>query len=272
MTLRSPAYDRADLALIRDAARACGAVLRDRFGAPVKTWRKSGGSPVTEIDIALDAKLKHDLLAARPGYGWLSEETPDDPARLAHRRAFIVDPLDGTAAFLSAKPEFCVAIAIAEAGEAAAGVVYNPITDEMFEAARGGGAWRNGAKLATSAQRSLPGASILTSKAFFSSPRWTAPWPAVKSAQKAALCLRLAHCAAGDFDGVISLGPKNEWDIAPGAILVTEAGGHVTGGGGETLRFNQPDPRTPGVVAGGAGLHPLLIDHLRANARPPSTV
>ena len=272
MTSPSPAYDPADLALIRDAARACGPLLRANFGGRVKTWNKPGGSPVSEIDIALDAKLKRDLLAARPSYGWLSEETPDEPARLNHERIFIVDPIDGTDAFLKSKPEFCVAIAIAEAGQAVAGAVYNPITEEMFEAARGGGAWRNGAKLHATPRATLEGATILTSKTFFSSPRWVEPWPAVKPAQKAALCLRLAHCAAGDFDAVISLGPKNEWDIAPGAILVSEAGGRISGEAGRSLTFNQPDPRTPGLVAGGADLHPLLIEHLRINARPTSKV
>jgi myo-inositol-1(or 4)-monophosphatase len=262
--------DLADRDLIVDAARACGPLLRERFGTPVKMTNKPGGSPVTEIDLALDDQLKRTLRSARSDYGWLSEETADTPDRLAHERIFIVDPLDGTSAFINGKPEFAVAIAVAARGALVASVVYNPITDELFEAARGAGARRNGAPLTASAQKTLDGATILSTKTFFQSARWSSPWPAVKPMQKAALTLRLAHVAASDFDGAISLGPKNEWDIAPGAILITEAGGAITGSQGQSLLFNQPDPRNPGVVAGGAALHPLLIEQLRIRTRPPT--
>lgn len=259
-----PASDAADLALIVEAARACGPLLKSSFGSPVKNWTKDGGSPVSEIDLALDEEIKRILRSARPHYGWLSEETPDDVARLSHARVFIVDPLDGTEAFLHGKPEFCVSIGLAENGRMIAGCVYNPISEELFEAARGGGARCNGAPIAASAASDLTDARILATKTFFTSPRWRTPWPAMAVTQKAALAYRLALVAAGVVDGAVSLGFKNEWDIAAGALLVEEAGGVAGDGHGRPLIFNQPNPRSPGLVAAGPNLFPLLSERLRS--------
>jgi myo-inositol-1(or 4)-monophosphatase len=251
------------LALIVEAARACGPLLKSSFGAPVKNWAKAGGSPVSEIDLALDEQIKRILRGARPDYGWLSEETPDDAVRLAHARIFIVDPLDGTDAFLRGVAEFCVSIGVAENGRMIAGCVYNPISEEVFAAARGEGATRNGAPIAASRKAALAGARVIAAKTFFASPRWRTPWPAMAVTQKAALAYRLALVAAGEVDGAVSLGFKNEWDIAAGVLLVEEAGGVARDGSGRPLAFNQPDPRSPGLVAAGPNLFPLLSERLR---------
>lgn len=258
----SDAAHRADLALIVEAARACGPLLKSSFREPVKSWAKEGGSPVSEIDLALDEKIKRILRGARPDYGWLSEETPDDEARLSHARVFIVDPLDGTEAFLRGKPEFCVSIGLAENGRMIAGCVYNPISEELFEAARGEGAKCNGAPITATAKSELDDARIIATKTFFTSPRWRTPWPAMAVSQKAALAYRLALVAAGAVDGAISLGFKNEWDIAAGALLVEEAGGFARDGKGRPLVFNQPVPRSPGLLAAGPNLFPLLSERL----------
>lgn len=259
----SDAEFRADLALIVEAARACGPLLKSSFGAPVKNWAKVGGSPVSEIDLALDEQIKRILRGARPNYGWLSEETPDDDARLSHARVFIVDPLDGTEAFLRGKAEFCVSIGLAENGRMVAGCVYNPISEELFEAARGGGTKCNGAPIAATPKAELADARIIATKTFFTSPKWRTPWPAMTVTQKAALAYRLALVAAGVVDGVVSLGFKNEWDIAAGALLVEEAGGQAGDGHGRPLVFNQPAPRSPGLLAAGPNLFPLLSERLR---------
>lgn len=270
MTSPSPDSEttRADLALIKEAVLACGPLLREAFGGKVKMWSKPGGSPVTEIDLAVNEILHARLLSARPAYGWLSEESPDDSARLSCARTFIVDPLDGTASFLQGKPEFGIAVALADGDAAIAGVVYNPITEELFEAAKGDGAFLNAKPIQTSTADELEHARILTPKKFFSSRTWKAPWPTMNIDQRGALTYRLALVAAGAFDGTASLGLKNEWDIAAGAILISEAGGRITDPWGERLLFNQPDPRAPGLVAAGARLHPLLIERLRETPHP----
>ncbi len=229
---------------------------------PVKTWAKHGGSPVTEVDIALDTQLKTHLREARPRYGWLSEETPDAPDRLARTRVFIVDPLDGTQSFLNHQAEFCVSIAIADVGVVTAGVVYDPIADLLYEAASGQGAWKNGSPARARTVTALGEASLLASKMLFANAQ-----PAPRVDQKGALALRLALVAAGKFDGVVSLGYKAEWDLAAGALLVAEAGGEATTQTGSPLKFNQPQPRNLGIVAAGPGLHGLLIERAQSQAR-----
>lgn len=257
-----------DLALLETAARAAGDILRNGFGRRVETWSKGAAGPVTEIDLAADKLLKETLTGARPDYGWLSEETTDNPERLGKRRVFIVDPLDGTIAFIKGEPDFVTALAIVEDGEPIAAALYAPITDEMFLAARGAGAFLNGAPIAVTSRTALEEARIIASKAVIASPQWPQPWPPLRLAQCNSVAYRLATVARGKVDGLLAFGYKNEWDTVGGALIVAEAGGVVSDPWGKPLRFNQPDPRAPGAVAGGATLHALLIERTQAIPHP----
>ncbi len=134
----------ADHALIRDVARDAGALAMKWFHRGAVAWDKSPDNPVTEADIAVNNRIRERLMAARPHYGWLSEETRDDWENRDGCRIFVVDPIDGTKAFIRGEPYFCIAIARLEKDVPVAGVVYNPSTDEMFEATAGGGAYLNG--------------------------------------------------------------------------------------------------------------------------------
>ena len=134
-----------DLALIRKAVLAAGKIAKDAFDAnDAEVWDKDKGHLVTDADIAVNEYLLKTLCEARPGYGWLSEETKDDHSRHACPRTFVVDPIDGTRAFIDRTPNFAVSVAIIENGKSIAGVVYNPLKDEIFEATLGGGAKLNG--------------------------------------------------------------------------------------------------------------------------------
>lgn len=160
----APASDRAaDLALLIDQAREAGEIARLHHRTDVATWEKpEGAGPVTAADIAIDRMLKRTLLAARPDHGWLSEEIEDDPARLDHDRVFIVDPIDGTRAFMRGDDSFCHALAIAEAGEVTVAVAYFPIRDQMYWAVKGGGAFLDGTPLHVSARAEIDGAVALS--------------------------------------------------------------------------------------------------------------
>jgi myo-inositol-1(or 4)-monophosphatase len=254
--------------LLRAAVLSVGPLLRESFGASVRTWSKGAAGPVTEIDLAIDARLQEILRAARPDYGWLSEESPDTPERLQRRKVFILDPLDGTAAFIKKRPDFCVALAVVEDGAPVAGVVYAPITEELFAAAKGKGASLNGAPIRTTAAAQIQHCRMIGPKDLFSHPKWAPPWPPMQIEPKAALAYRLALVAAGLADATLSLGYKHEWDIAAGALLVVEAGGRITDPFGQPLKFNQPDARCPGVVAAGPALHALLIDRTQSTPHP----
>jgi myo-inositol-1(or 4)-monophosphatase len=263
-----PGSDETDLALLRAAALACGPLLRNTFQTEVKTWSKGAAGPVTEVDLAVNALLKDHLRAARPGYGWLSEESADEPARVDRDRVFIVDPIDGTKAFIEGTPDFCVALAIVSNGRPVAAAIYNPITEEMFEARAGAGAYRNGVRTKVTDAGVLENARMLGRPAWFKNPRWPRPWPEMQVEHRNAIQYRLALVTSGAFDAMLSLGPKHDWDVAAGALMVEEAGGRATDPWGEALVFNKPEARTPGLVAAGPGLHPLLIERVRFMARP----
>ncbi len=150
-----------DPALIEQATREAGAIARSYFGGHYKAWDKGKGQPVTDADIAVDRFLHDALLRARPDFGWLSEETRDDPARVGMRRIFVVDPIDGTVAFIKGRPHFSVAVAIVEDTRPVAAVVYNPVLDECFTALRGAGAARNGTPIRASGQAAIEGSRML---------------------------------------------------------------------------------------------------------------
>jgi myo-inositol-1(or 4)-monophosphatase len=270
MTSPSPASENeADRALLEEAARACGPLLRGAFQTEVTVWSKDDSSPVTDIDLALDEQLHKALRGARPHYGWVSEESEEHDPGVENQRTFIVDPLDGTRAFIRGLPEFCVALAVEEGRHTVAGAIYNPITDELFSAHRGGGALLNGAPMQVTQAPALENALMAGRDGFFTAQRWASnPWPSVRTEYKNALSYRLALVASGRFDGMIALGFKHDWDIAAGALIVSEAGGVVSDPWGAPLRFNTPEKRSPGLVAAGPALHPLLIERVRITAHP----
>ncbi len=136
-----------DLALLRDAAREAGVIALRYFGKNPEVWMKGGTSPVSEADYAADTYLRNTLLAARPDYGWLSEETADGPERLTARRVFVVDPIDGTRGFLDGLKFWCVSVAVVEDGKPIAGVLECPAAHETYWATPGGGAFFNGERI-----------------------------------------------------------------------------------------------------------------------------
>jgi myo-inositol-1(or 4)-monophosphatase len=249
----------ADLDLIRDAARAAGALALEMRAQGVQSRAKPGGSPVSDADLAVDALLRERLLSARPDHGWLSEETPDSTDRLSRRRVFVVDPIDGTVAFLRDTPWWCVPIAIVEDGAPVAAVIHAPVTGETFEAVRGGGAWLNGRRLTASDASDLEDAEVLADARLLEGRDWPEPWPAMRFSKRNALAYRMALVAAGAFDAAIALTPKWDWDVCAGALIATEAGAVVSDHQGRPWRFNRADPRQASLICAAPALHPLIV-------------
>lgn len=250
----------ADLDLLRRAALEAGRIMLARRDKGLKIRSKPGGSPVTNADLAVDAFLTEALRSARPDYGWLSEETADDPARLQARRIFVVDPIDGTAAFIKRKPWFTVALAVVEDGRAVAGVVHAPALGETYEAALGAGARLNGEPIRPSDVRTLDDLGMVGDPALF----MREPWSATRVERRNSIAYRLALVACGAFDAAVALGPKWDWDVAAGAAIAAEAGAVVTGTAGQPFRFNQADPRQPGLLCAAPGVHALLLKRAEA--------
>ncbi|MXQ09431.1 3'(2'),5'-bisphosphate nucleotidase CysQ [Alphaproteobacteria bacterium GH1-50] len=254
-----------DLALLIDAAHEAGEIARSFWREDPQVWDKGGDDPVSEADFAVDRHLRQRLLAARPDYGWVSEETEDDSARLKAERVFIVDPIDGTRSFVKGEPTWAHSLAIAENGRPVAGVVFLPVRDKLYTAETGKGAALNGAALTARAAPALDGADILAPRVTFAPEFWAETPPEVTRHFRPSLAYRMALVAEGRFDAMMTLRNAWEWDIAAGAVIVEEAGAAVRDRLGRPLTFNAPSRQTAGVLAGGAG---LVDDAVRRLARP----
>lgn len=268
-----PAPDtKADLDLLTATVREAGAIARGFFGGDYKRWSKAQGSPVTEADLAVDKFLNERLGATRPGYGWLSEETEDNAARLERDTVFIVDPIDGTVAFLKGKPHFTICAAVVHDGRPLAGVVYNPITEECFAARQGAGATLNGAAIHVGAREEVEGCRMLADKAMLAHAAWNTPpnipWPAMEIETRSSIAYRMALVANASFDAMLALSAKRDWDLAAADIIVAEAGGIVTAHDGAALRYNRADALQPSVVAAGPALHARLMTRVAHIALP----
>jgi myo-inositol-1(or 4)-monophosphatase len=252
-----------DTGLLVNAVRQAGEIARRYYGGEYKSWNKSHGNPVTEADIEIDTFLKMSLLSERPAYGWLSEETADDPARLTRKRIFVVDPIDGTHGFLKQRPHFTIVAAVVENGRPVSGAIYNPITEEMFDATKGGLARKNGAAIQISTRNNFDGAKLLAEKKLMEPARWANPWPKTLTAEnRASAAYRMALVACGAFDAMLSLSPKSDWDLAAGDLLVHEAGGKVTTREGDLFLYNREQTTHRSVVCAGPQLHARLLQRL----------
>jgi myo-inositol-1(or 4)-monophosphatase len=249
-----------DLALLIDAARGAGAVAMRHFRADPQVWDKPGDAgPVSVADLEADAWLKRTLRAARPAYGWLSEETPDDAARLAHDRVFIVDPIDGTRAFIDGRAGWCVALAVVERGVPLAAAAWFPVRGQMYAARLGGGAVLNDAPVAHGGRAEPDGASVLAGKPQMRPQHWPGGAPDVALGFRPSLVHRVCLVADGGVDATLTFRHAWEWDVAAGALIAAEAGCVVTDGQGAPLRFNAPAPRTQGLIAAPPALHAALL-------------
>jgi myo-inositol-1(or 4)-monophosphatase len=250
-----------DLGLIRDAALEAGA-LAAGFLQPgrLRTWSKPGGSPVTNADLEVDRFLKARLSAARPDYGWLSEETVDDSSRLTAERTFVVDPIDGTIAFIKGRPWWAISIAVVEHGAPIAGALFAPAVGELYDARAGGGARLNGAPISAGDRAALAGASVLADARTLRRPDWPTPWPAdLRIETRNSVAYRMALVASGAFDAVIALSSKCDWDLAAADLIAREAGALATDHLGGRFVYNQPSVVKRSLIGAGPRLHRLIL-------------
>lgn len=254
-----------DLDLLLEAARAAGEVALGYTGKTAKRWEKpDGAGPVTEADIAVNLMLEKHLRAARPDYGWLSEESDDGKARLDHERVFIIDPIDGTRSFADGSDIWAHSIAIVENGEPIAAVIYLPARSKMFSAARGTGAFLNGGPIRVAGRRDIAGAEILATRPNMDASHWRRSTPPdIRRSHRPSLAYRMALVAQGKFDAMLTLRPAWEWDIAAGDLILREAGAVVTDRRGNPLQFNNAHPAQDGVVAANPAIHSQFLAALR---------
>jgi myo-inositol-1(or 4)-monophosphatase len=253
------------LAQMSEAARNAGEIALDFFRSGERTRAavdyKSGGSPVTEADYAVDRFLEGALRPTQPEFGWLSEEKTDDLDRLSRRAVFIVDPIDGTRGFVSGDPRWAVCVALVVSGEPILGVLRLPALDKTFAALRGRGATLNGEPIRVSNCDSLENARIAAPQRLLEALMRTGapiqPQPKIPS-----LAFRIAQVACGALDvGLASTG-AHDWDIAAADLVLREAGGVLYDAVGNAPIYNARDPRHGVLAASPVSLKSAMIDAL----------
>jgi len=241
-----------DLKIAKEAAIEAGKVILQYYKADYEIKEKSYHNPVTTADNAADDKIKNILTINRPQYGWLSEETLDSPERLSKKKVWVVDPLDGTKEFIEGVPNFVVSIGLVRDGKPILGVLYNPVTLELFTASEGEGAYLNNKRIHCTKKYNLHEMVMLNSRSETRKKLWE-PFKNTFSELKpiGSVAYKLGLTAAGKSDIFASLRPKNEWDICAGNCIINEAGGKLIDLNGEERKYNQLDTLiTPGLIAG----------------------
>ena len=242
-----------DLDRIRHALDLAAEALEPFTPGAIAAQMKQGDDPLTAADLAVDAVLKDAL--PRPGEGWLSEETADDPSRLECSRVWIVDPIDGTREFVMGIPEWCVSVALVVDGRPVAGGILSVANDQRIVGSVDDGVTLNGEPVACTDRDDIRGALVLGSRSEVKRGEWS-PFFATPIAVRnmGSVAYKLGLVAAGLADATWTLVPKNEWDVAGGAALVAAAGGSVMGLDYEPVRFNQPKTLMKGFIATAPGI------------------
>ena len=253
------------LALLVPIVRQAGEIGLGFVKSGAKAFVKKDASPVTEADLAINRFLSEQLRGLSPAIGWLSEEDGDDGERLKYRQVFILDPIDGTRGFIAGNGEWAVSVGLVEDGKPLAGVLYRPTTDELYAAARGLGATRNGERLAVTPGPAQATATIAGPKPVIELLQGDLP-QIRRLPSLASLALRLAAVAEGKCDAALAKPNACDWDIAAVDIILSEAGGRLTTLDGTDIAYNCPVPRHRTLVAAGLdrqdGLTALLRTRL----------
>ncbi|NHK26681.1 3'(2'),5'-bisphosphate nucleotidase CysQ [Parvularcula flava] len=253
----------ADRQAMREAVREAGAAVLALFGGSIDAWTKADSSPISEADLAANRILKAHLIDRHDGgYGWLSEESTEEHGRLDAPRTWVIDPIDGTRAFLKGRPHFTICAALIEEGDAIAAAVFNPATREFFEAERGAGATLNGAPIGASGHAVVEDCAMLGAEHMFRHPGWPEDWPQMRIDQRNSTNYRMALVAKGEFDATLALARKADWDAAPGALIAEEAGAIVSDHLGEKFTYNKPDPRQRSLVCAAPALYEHVLKRL----------
>ncbi|HTF77066.1 MAG TPA: 3'(2'),5'-bisphosphate nucleotidase CysQ [Bradyrhizobium sp.] len=266
---RIPARDTLarDAALLTDTVREAGALALSLFRTELKNWTKGASSPVSEADIRVNDLLESRLRSAMPDYGWLSEESVDDEARLEKRLVWIVDPIDGTRGYLAGREDWCVSVALVENGSPLLAAVFAPASDEFFFAMRGQGALLNAVPV------------LATSGTELDFSRVAGPKPLVERLSRqsgeiilhpriGSLALRLCRVAQGSLDAAFAGGQSRDWDLAAANLIVQEANGNMTALSGDAILYNRREVTHGVLVAAGRDRHASIVEHFRNRPLP----
>jgi len=252
-----------DLALLRRAGEEAARLALSYFRRDPLVWEKDGGSPVSEADIAVDRRLGELLLGERPDYGWLSEETADSGLRLDRERVFVIDPIDGTRAFIAGAKDWTVSLAVVEAGRPVVAVLVAPAFERIFHAVAGEGAFADGRRLAASTVADLADARFASSRRYAGAVAMAPGRAARKPRFVGSLAYRVALVASGEIDVAIAKPNARDWDLAAADLLVHEAGARLATLASASLRYNGRETTHPTLIAANPALFGDVVELVR---------
>ncbi len=247
-------------------AAEAGALALRHWRTDFARWEKAPNDPVSQVDLDVNTLLHARLSALLPDAGWLSEETADNADRLACGRVWVVDPIDGTRDYIRGRDGWAVSVALVEQGRVTIGVLDAPARGDIFRAALGQGATRNGAAIQVGDRRVFSGSRVPTDGL----PKVDSDLVVV--AKPNSIALRIAMVAADRADLVATLRWGHEWDIAAAVLIAREAGASVTDALGQSLAFNTPSAQAFGVLATAPGIHDAAVSRLSERAKTISSI
>ncbi|WP_310621105.1 3'(2'),5'-bisphosphate nucleotidase CysQ [Flexibacterium corallicola] len=237
-----------DVEILIAAALEGGEKAKAHFGSKPRSWQKEDASPVSVADVEVDNFLRETLMGARPDYGWLSEETEDNTERLKCNRTFVVDPIDGTRAFLEGGTEWCLSLAVVQDGRPVVGVIYCPMREQLFVAIQGRGATLNGEPTSVSQKEETRGARVVAPGSFFNRDS-VKGLELSKQPYLRSLAYRIVMVAAGELEASVTRSKAQDWDLAAADVILQESGGRVVSGDGSQLLYNKSAIKQPALIA-----------------------
>jgi myo-inositol-1(or 4)-monophosphatase len=235
------------LKILRNAAKKANQALLSLNKEGFEKSFKENDDPVTTGDLLVNTILQEELSKHLPEIGWLSEETKDDQKRLEQDKIWIVDPIDGTKEFVEHIPEFTISVALVEKGIPIIGLILNPLQNEIFTAIKGKGAFLNNKPIhvKTKSDKQL---TLLASRSEIKRGEWKFFEEKAEIIPMGSIAYKLALVAAGRADATFSSGPKHEWDIASGCLIVEEAGGITSDTHNQSFIFNQENTLVNSII------------------------
>jgi len=257
-----------DAALLTDTVREAGALALSLFRTELKSWTKGASSPVSEADIRVNDLIEKRLRSATPDYGWLSEESADDETRLERRLVWVVDPIDGTRAYLAGREDWCVSVALVENAQPVLAAVFAPAGDEFFFARRGQGAVLNNVAIRATTGTELDFSRMAGPKPLIERLSSQNSGEIILHPRIGSLALRLCRVAQGSLDAAFAGGQSRDWDLAAANLIVQEADGNMTALSGDSILYNRREVTHGVLVAAGRDRHADIVEHFRNRPLP----
>lgn len=247
-----------------DATMQAGEITKEYLQKDIKVWHKSKNQPVTEADIKVNKFLQKEFKERTPQFGWLSEESEDNRSRFKFDYFWCVDPIDGTRSFINKKAEYAISVALIKNNFPIFGIIYNPITKEMFTAEKENGAFCNSTRIFVNKKNRLQDCKLAISNSERGRIKENNFFNKLDVLKMGSIAYKIALVAKGTIDIALTFTNKNDWDLAAAYILIKEAGGNISLINGSEIKFNTKNLKIPNVSVSNTIIHKQLIENIES--------